>query len=91
MYIFFSRLVHNTRNALDAKTGAQFQEFYSFARQRSTTDDYLTFHLKQKRKKGGSGLREEWKKRKTIKKTEEKERKKKAKYDANSALYIPRG
>ena len=53
MYIFFSRLVHNTWNALDAKTGAQFQEFYSFARQRSTTDDYLTFHLKQKRKKGG--------------------------------------
>lgn len=50
MYILFSRLVHNTRNALDAKTGAQFQEFYSFARQRSTTDDYLTFHLKQKRK-----------------------------------------
>lgn len=91
MYIFFSRLVHNTWNALDAKTGAQFQEFYSFARQRSTTDDYLTFHLKQKRKKGGgSGGREEWKKRKTIKKTEEKE-KKKAKYDANSALYIPRG
>lgn len=54
MYIFFSRLVHNTRNALDAKTGAQFQEFYSFARQRSTTDDF-SFKTKTKKRRGERG------------------------------------